>query len=156
MYKKMSYMQIKEKLRYIPYNKPYIGFVLHFNNDKCGSLIILKDTLPFFLEHLKRHFSTFLIIDIIFGSDANYIINNIKPVNKEIKLNKKQIREILFSLSEEELQELGYQLTNYVDNDEEKVENNDYSYQLLDVQQVKKMLDNLNNEELITIGLIKI
>lgn len=153
-YKQMTLDQIHETIKYISYNKPYIGFSL----STIGTIIVLKDHLPTFLDFLQANQNLFNITAVTSGMDANSIINQLQQ-STITKLNKKQIREILFSFSEEELQELGYKINeekiNNIDDDQNEKFINDYSYQLLDVQQIKEILDKMTDIELSNIGLIK-
>lgn len=174
-------------------NEPYVGFAFYYDN--CvDSIIVLSSNINSFLEKMEKNQSIFNIVAVILGFDVLFITNRIYSLNQmqklthltileqepavksqkklstdNITLTKKQIQEILFSLSEEELHNLGYTEINHTDNndctdfEEETNEDNsssedysDFSYQALSIQQVKDILDNIHEYDLYKMGYQKL
>lgn len=174
-------------------NEPYIGFAFYYDN--CvDSIIVLSSNINSFLEKMEKNQSIFNIVAVILGFDVLFITNRIYSLNQmqklthlmileqeptakpqkklstdNITLTKKQIQEILFSLSDEELHNLGYIEINHTDNsscndfEEEISEDNsssedysDFSYQTLSIQQVKDILDNIHEYDLYKMGYQKL
>ena len=174
-------------------NEPYIGFAFYYDN--CvDSIIVLSSNISSFLEKMEKNQSIFNIVAVILGFDVLFITNRIYSLNQmqklthftileqepttksqkklntdNVTLTKKQIQEILFSLSDEELHNLGYTEINHTDNsncsdfEEETNEDNspnedysDFSYQTLSIQQVKDILDNIHEYDLYKMGYQKL